>query len=421
MKKSLFALAAVGAFAGAAQAQSSVTVYGLLDYGYLGSNQRYAAAAAGGVNPPQNTLNLLNTRTAGFGGNGQSTSRIGFRGTEDLGGGMSAFFTIEAGLNTDTAGGIITTSNTGNRQTFLGLSQKGIGAASIGIQYTPVHEAVAVTDAGEQNNVQGNVIYDRAGGYGSTTTMGTGAGAYTQSGMATNTSYTVRTGNALVLKTERMAGFAAKAMFVQANRENNSNACAGAANTCVNDNSGIGFGLDYQWQKLYITANYQSFKQQGYNSATFAPGYAGGNFTPGTNAADTQQYYAATYDFGILKAYVQYINRKVVNTTDSNNYVSRTAQQIGVRAPITKTITAFGSIGNGQINPNGTGAATADFTGWQVGGQYNLSKRTNLYAIYGATQTSNAKVGTYAAAVSTVNTNTSYNQSSYAVGVRHTF
>ena len=40
MKKSLFALAAVGAFAGAAQAQSSVTVYGILDVGYVGANEK---------------------------------------------------------------------------------------------------------------------------------------------------------------------------------------------------------------------------------------------------------------------------------------------------------------------------------------------------------------------------------------------
>jgi len=40
MKKSLFAVAAATAFAGAAQAQSSVTVYGVLDMGYIGSNVR---------------------------------------------------------------------------------------------------------------------------------------------------------------------------------------------------------------------------------------------------------------------------------------------------------------------------------------------------------------------------------------------
>jgi predicted porin len=80
MKKSLFAIAAVTAFAGAAQAQSSVTVYGILDVGFRGQNT---------------TVNNVKTSSTQFSGTGsQTTSRLGFRGTEDLGGGTSAFFTV---------------------------------------------------------------------------------------------------------------------------------------------------------------------------------------------------------------------------------------------------------------------------------------------------------------------------------------
>ena len=45
MKKSLLAVAALGAFASAAQAQSSVTVYGILDVGYIGGNSRLSSSA----------------------------------------------------------------------------------------------------------------------------------------------------------------------------------------------------------------------------------------------------------------------------------------------------------------------------------------------------------------------------------------
>ena len=74
------------------------------------------------------------------------------------------------------------------------------------------------------------------------------------------------------------------------------------------------------------------------------------------------------------------------------------------------------------MNNTGANANTAKFNGWQLGTDYNLSKRTNLYAIYGQTSTSNAVIGTYgqATAVTAVSP-TSYNASSYAVGVRHTF
>ncbi len=441
MKKSLLALAAMGAFAGAAQAQSSVTVYGLIDYGFGGSSQTAAgpnAATAGSNNAGTGTYNgVIKTQTSGLGGSGESTSRIGFRGTEDLGGGTNAFFTVEAALNTDaSSAGIFSTAGTGNRQTFIGLGQKGLGQASIGIQYTPIHEAAAVTDPGNLNNQNGNVIYDRSGGWGSNlgqTLGGTGNIGQAASGMATNTSYTIRSTNMLMLKTERMSGFMGKLMVVAGGKDTGISAgpaltaaqSAAVSNLSTNT-QGWGTSIDYQWQKLFVTASYQQFTtvvdQTTPTSRTYAPGYNGASIAIGTNSQDNQYYGAATYDFGILKAYVQYVNRKVQNVNNADNYIQRSAQQIGVRAPITKAVTAWASGGTGSMNNTGANANTAKFNGWQLGTDYNLSKRTNLYAIYGQTSTSNAVSGTYgqATAVTAVSP-TSYNASSYAVGVRHTF
>jgi len=421
MKKSLFAIAAVTAFAGAAQAQSSVTVYGIIDYGFQGSNQTQAgpAAALTGTN------NLVTkTTTNGIAGSGQSTSRLGFRGNEDLGGGLSAFFTSEIGLTTDNttaatgqqvAGGIAANpALVQNRQTFIGLGKKGLGRASIGLQQTPFHGAVAATNAGGTNNVMGDVLYDRAGNT---------ATGYTASGMGTNTSYTVRTTNALILSSENISGFQVSGMLVTRGSDTTqtaANAGGGSSNT------GMGIRADYTWKKLFVTANYQQFNQEQTQGATagtapvFTVGYNGGTTVPGTNAKDTQQYYAATYDFGIMKVFAGYINRKIENDANSTQYVTRTAQQIGVTAPITKTINVFASGGTGRINNTGANGPTANFTGWQLGSNYILSKRTNLYAIYGASNTANATTGAYAnSATSTANT--SWNQSSYAVGMRHTF
>ena len=70
MKKSLFAVAAMSAVAGAAQAQSSVTVYGLLDVGYVGSNQNVAQA--------QSTYTAQQkTTNSSFNNSAESTSQIG--------------------------------------------------------------------------------------------------------------------------------------------------------------------------------------------------------------------------------------------------------------------------------------------------------------------------------------------------------
>jgi predicted porin len=423
MKKSLFAIAAVTAFAGAAQAQSSVTVYGIIDYGFQGSNQTQAGPASSTVTAGTNVV--AKTTNTGIAGSGQSTSRLGFRGNEDLGGGLSAFFTAEVGLNTDnttgasgtaamaggsTGQGMFATSGSGNRQMLIGLSKKGLGRASIGLQQTPFHSAVAATSAGGTNNQMGDVLYDRAG---QTATQ------YQASGMGTNTSYTVRTTNALILSSENISGFQANVMLVARGQDTTQ---TGATAGGQSSNTGAGVGINYTWQKLFVTANYQEFNQEqnALGTSTFLPGYNSGTTTLGVNAKDTQQYYAATYDFGILKVFAGYINRKVVNNDNNDNYVTRTAQQIGVTAPITKTINVFASGGTGRVNNTGTNGPTANFTGWQLGSNYVLSKRTNLYAIYGASNTANATTGAYAASA-TSTANTSWNQSSYAIGMRHTF
>ena len=142
MKKSLFAVAAMTAVAGAAQAQSSVTVYGILDVGINSGNARLA---------PGGSTAVSRATGVAISGGAESTNRLGFKGTEDLGGGSSAFFTAEFQLypTDQTLSG---NGNTGllNRQTFAGLKKNGIGQFAIGTQYTPIHNAVGATDPGQQ-------------------------------------------------------------------------------------------------------------------------------------------------------------------------------------------------------------------------------------------------------------------------------
>jgi len=427
MKKSLFALAAATAFTGLAQAQSSVTVYGVFDMGYLGSSTIQRAPGIGGAAASAtNSINTLSQQVGGIAGGGQSTSRLGFRGVEDIGGGLSAFFTLEAAIN-ESANGIISTSSTGNRLAFVGLGKKGLGTVQAGINYTPMFEEVGVTDAGAQNNVGGNVIHDRAGGIGSTSNnSGASTTGITRSGMSTNDSYMVRASNSAVFKTERISGVQLKAMVIQAGMDSNAQSGTSGVYTGNSNNSGYGASLSFNGiNNLYVTAAYSTVLNTGTAGVgSFAPGYNGGGINVGTLARDNQQYYAASYDFGKVQGYLQYVSRNVVSELASSNYVKRTAQQIGVRSQATPTVLLWASVGQGKINPNGSGITPAKFTGYQVGSQYNLSKRTNLYAIAGGSNTSNSANGAYAAAPTTVSTTAapySANQISYAVGVRHTF
>ena len=83
MKKNLIALAILGAFSGAALAQSNVTLYGIVDVGY-----RYIDTESG-------------PNTSGIASGQQSGSRFGFRGVEVLSPNLNAVFTLEAGFNID--------------------------------------------------------------------------------------------------------------------------------------------------------------------------------------------------------------------------------------------------------------------------------------------------------------------------------
>ena len=414
MKKSLFAVAALSAIAGAAQAQSSVTVYGLLDVGYVGSNTRLSTNAS---TVPQGQAR---TTANGFTGKGaENTSRIGFKGTEDLGGGSSAFFTAEFELypqDQDVSGN----SNKGilNRQTFVGLKKNGLGQAAVGLQYTPIFNLAAATDPGQLNNVLGNVVY-QASGYGND-----------NSGAAYNAGFTNRTANTLSFKTDNFSGFSASGIYTLANSNTTQQSATSGGNTNA---SGWGLAADYTWKKLYIGGAIQQLKQlttvsnltpaaagsttvpwagaqpsAGINSTTGAGTLA----TNGLNVQDNQYLLGATYDFGILKAYAQYVSRTASATQNSNYYLKRSGEQIGVRSFVTPTVEAWASAGLGRYTAMGSTSPTANFNAWQLGSNYYLSKRTNLYAIYGQQVQSTAAYAT---------TTVSSSASMYALGLRHTF
>lgn len=441
MKKSLFALAAVGAIAGTAQAQSSVTVYGVMDLGYVGSNT--STANNTGTTPTQN--GVVKTTYNQFTDAAQSSSRLGFKGNEDLGGGLSAFFTVETALTPNAQQAFSSSTTTANRQTFAGLKKAGVGQFAFGTQYTAIHDAVAATDPGMQNNMMGNVIYDKQTGFSLTQAAGSPgtqqtAGTWNTSGMQNNTSYTVRANDMLKVSTDTFAGFQGNAFYTLNNNNANSVAVStgqGGYTGGTTNHSAWGLGANYTWHKLLITANFQQFTDKAAYSINSSGQYTagapamngfGGSSVAGTNAKDNQQYYAATYDFGILKAYVQYINRKTMDVNNPNNYLARTAQQIGVRSFVTPTVEAWASAGTGKLTVATAGANTnsfvggysnigsnaANFGGFQLGSNYWLSKRTNLYAIFGQQHTSNQNFVTGA-------NPTSYNENSYALGVRHTF
>jgi predicted porin len=222
--------------------------------------------------------------------------------------------------------------------------------------------------------------------------------------------------------TENLSGFEANAMFIL-NGVDATQPAASAANTTGTagggvNNTGWGLGLNYTFQKLFLTANYQALTNETtmatVGSGTAAPSPftifgAGQAPTMGANVRDNQMYIAGTYDFGILQAFASYINRKVTADNTSTYFQRYTAQQIGVRSNLTKTVNVFASASTGAWEETGYDLPSANINGYQLGANYVMSKRTNLYAIFGSTQVSNSSVAI------------SEGGSSYGVGVRHTF
>jgi len=124
MKKTLMVAALTGVFATAAHAQSSVTLYGLIDAGITYTNNQR------GHSNVQETTGSING------------SRWGLRGAEDLGGGLKAIFTLENGFGIND-GTLKQNSRLFGRQAFVGLASDQFGAVTLGRQYDSMVDFVA--------------------------------------------------------------------------------------------------------------------------------------------------------------------------------------------------------------------------------------------------------------------------------------
>ncbi|HZZ11928.1 MAG TPA: porin, partial [Paraburkholderia sp.] len=144
MNKKVFAAATLAVFASAAHAQSSVTLYGLIDAGVSYVNNSKTATGH------DNLVKYDDGVAQG--------SRWGLRGTEDLGGGLKALFVLESGFNSGTGalgqGGALF-----GRQAYVGLSQNNVGSLTFGRQYSFSTDYLGGNYSTGGNTVAGNYAY----------------------------------------------------------------------------------------------------------------------------------------------------------------------------------------------------------------------------------------------------------------------
>lgn len=356
MKKTLITLAVLAAATGVAQAQSSVVIYGTVDAGFVSER--------GGVN---GNVNKLDSGVA-------SASRLGFKGTEDLGSGLSALFLLEAGFGVDTGAQGKNEALFG-RQSYVGLSSKTTGTLTLGRQYTPwyntlskVADPFAVGYAGSAKNL-----------------------------FPANT----RTSNTVLYTSPNFNGFDADVAYTFGEKADS-------------NKYGRQIGASVGYSNGPLNA------RLAYNNTN--------NDDVGFQAASARNWLAAAnYDFAVAKAYIAYGANKGFNSAKHNNedrfaYSLTQASAapsedsnnilVGATVPVGPAGTVMASF----IRTNDKTAANADADQWALGYSYALSKRTSTYASY-------AKIKNKNGAGYTVgnNSNVGSGDKAFNVGVRHSF
>jgi predicted porin len=368
MKKSLFALAAIGAFAGGVQAQSSsVTLYGVMDVSAVQGSDKLTASG---------TTTTVNQRSTGAGKDGLASSRIGIRGTEDLGGGLSASFVWEQGIvsvatggtgsgqaSTNAADATTTTSPAGAftdpRQAYVGLASKSWGELRLGRQATSTHNVIAAYSAGGANNNAGAL--------------------YSAGGSVANNSnvrmYEVYVNRAINYSTPVMNGFQLTVQTAQ------QSAVTETTSSPVTATSSSGANASYRVGNFSAGAGYE---QKDLNGQT-------------TDVKQTMTSIGASYNFGVATLMGEYLHFSAKTPTVSLGKTQ--VYEIGVRVPASKTIDLWASmLGGSKTGGDGYTSSTTlvrsltaiqgqgDISGFQLGAKYNLSKRSSLYAIGGTQQ-----------------------------------
>lgn len=339
MKKSLLALAVLGTLAGVASAQSSVTIYGRVDESFA---------------KPTATKDKQIADNGGVGG-----SRLGFKGTEDLGNGLSALFRFEHGFNPDT--GTAAADQFWNRYAMVGLSHAKYGTLSLGRLENGAWDVIT--------------SFDPFGG---------------------ETTAELRdVGSALRIKDfDPAAAKASKGEFdtktLDSRRMDNS----------------VRYDVAYQGFKASASISEATAEDKPWavgGSYTAGPIYVGAGYEKLSADKGKMWIVGGAYDFGIAKVSANYAAGTTAQDQDVKGFLA------GVTVPYGALLFKAGYAQSKVDFGGATGEQTYKKAG--LGVDYNLSKRTKLYADY-------ARIGGDVGADGGL---ADKNKNGYDVGLRHSF
>ncbi|UHL66121.1 porin [Paralcaligenes sp. KSB-10] len=353
MKKTLLAAALIAGFAGVAQAETSVTLYGIIDTGI-------------GYNQVKGTVDGADYKSSKFGViNGvQSGSRWGLKGSEDLGDGLRAVFQLESGFDSST-GKSAQGGRLFGRQATIGLAGDSWGQLDFGRQTNIASKYLAgIVDPFNNGFGQANV------------------------GTSFSSANTLRLDNMVLYQTPNFSGFQFGVGYsFNADGAQNWNTTTGAGGLNPNDSNKrvVTTGLRYANGPIGVALTYDNM-------------HVGSNVAAngGSSVNVSEWNLGASYDFEIVKAslaFGQTRNGWFQGTTYDSNIATPTlgaaqglkvnSYLVGLSAPVGNgRVLASWQMADPRNAPEAAGdASLSKMQTYSLGYTYNLSKRTNLYAI----------------------------------------
>lgn len=352
MKKTTLACFALSSMSLAAHAQSSVTLYGIVDAGVGYTSGQRVAQTKGALGKP---VVYSNASNYGFASGTWSGDRWGMKGKEDLGGGLAAVFQLENGFNIGT-GQMGQGGREFGRQAWMGLSSEKFGKLTLGRQYDPIVDFVGTIGAGS---------------------FLTGMGAHP--GDLDNIDNQARENNSIKYTSPSFSGFQFGALYGFGNQ-------AGS----VKNQSTWSLGGQYTNGPFAIGAAYmQANNTYGANGGAWTGAYDGtfaSSINEGFASARNQQIIAAasTYQIGPVTLGVSYSNTQYTPGSFSLFTAKETFNSAGLTVAYQATSALRLAAGYDYTQGSSiSGGSAPKYNQFNFASYYSLSKRTALYGLVG--------------------------------------
>ncbi|MGA7817902.1 porin, partial [Caballeronia sp.] len=374
--------------AGTAHAQSSVTLYGVIDAGVVYANNSHVPGSAS------------SGQSWGVGSGTVSNTLWGLKGSEDLGGGMHAIFKLESGFNVNN-GALTQPNEIFGRQSYVGVQSNQYGTVTLGKQYDSTVDYVAPLSAAGQD-------------------LGNNLAAHPFDNDNLDSSFSIN--NSVKYESANYSGFKFGGLYGFSNK-------AGS----FSDNRAYSAGASYANGPLSIATSYLQINNPGNG------GNPGGAVSPADNTAPfvaaRQRTFGAgvNYAFGPATVGLVYTHTKLdgldaINTNDgysalSGNSLRFDNYELNTRYALTPALSLAGAytFTNGSFSTN-TGDTKPKYHQFSLLADYGLSKRTDVY-VEGVYQHASGGDGGLLgdAAINGVSPSTTDQQVAVTVGMRHRF